>query len=421
MPTALRKKLSKNFVRICRASSIPNVTILLIIVISAKMNNQQIKIKINDGSTLTLEVPEINHRLQNGSLSWGKCGQGEGMVTFLPLRSKIFAYYGVLPPPREKDCPINVEPTRLPTTKGSAFTRINTKGNEVHDYGSLVDGLPQLPTLPHIVIKLAEQTGDPHQTNLNKVESYIREDQSITAHVLKMANKARFVAHGKAKTMTDAIQLLGLEKIKRMAIAAGFLGKFLEDSPETFEWSEFWKHAIGVGIVSSLVAKHLDRDDYEVLFTAGLLHDIGKVIAFSIDEQNMLKVVRYAQERKISMLQAEIEIGAPRHDTLGAVMCERWSLPKPILEVARYHHVDSRAQRSLDTDSPYHDYVDIVILANYIVQKLHFGFSGHRKVEAPSAELLANLSLEHSDVEKLTELGQREIDLSDGLLELLEK
>ena len=385
------------------------------------MNNQPIKIKGKDGSTLSLEVTEINQRLQNGSLSWGNCAQGERMLTFLPLRSKIFAYYGVLPPPREKKPSADVEHTRPPATKGSAFTRINKKGNEVHDYGSLVDGLPQLPTLPHIVVKLAEQTGDPHMIALNKVESYIREDQSITAHVLKMANKARFMAHGRAKTMKDAIQLLGFEKIKRVAIASGFLGKFLEDSPETFEWSEFWKHAIGVGIVSSLVAKHLGRDDYEVLFTAGLLHDIGKVIAFSIDEQNMLKVVGYAQERKISMLQAEIEIGAPRHDRLGATMCERWSLPKPILEVARYHHVDSRTQRSsLDTDSPYHDYVDIVILANYIVQKLHFGFSGHRKVESPSAELLANLSLDHSELEKLTELSQREIDLSDGLLELLE-
>jgi putative nucleotidyltransferase with HDIG domain len=385
------------------------------------MNNQLIKIKNKDGSTLTLDVPEINHRLQNGSLSWGKCGKGEDMVTFLPLRFKIFEDYGVLPPPRERNFSADTAHTHTHANKGSVFTRINKKGNEVHDYGSLVDGLPQLPTLPHIVVKLAEQAGDPHETNLNKVESYIREDQSITAHVLKMANKARFVANGKAKTMNDAIQLLGFEKIKRVAIASGFLGRFLKDSPETFEWSEFWKHAIGVGIVSSLVAKHLGRDDYEVLFTAGLLHDIGKVIAFSIDEQNMLKVVRYAQERKISMQQAEIEIGAPRHDTLGATMCERWSLPKPILEVARYHHVDSRAQRSsLDPDSPYHDYVDIVILANYIVQKLHFGFSGHRKFETPSAELLANLSLDHSEVEKLTELGQREIDLSDGLLELLE-
>lgn len=385
------------------------------------MNNQPIKIKNEDGSTLTLEVPEINHRLQNGSLSWGKCGKGEDMVTFLPLRFKIFEDYGVLAPPREKKSSTDIGYTRPPATKGSAFTRINKKGNEVHDYGSLVDGLPQLPTLPHIVVKLSEQTGDPHKVSLNKVESYIREDQSISAHVLKMANNARFVAHGKAKTMNDAIQLLGFEKIKRVAIASGFLGRFLEDSPETFEWSEFWKHAIGVGIVSSLVAKHLGRDDYEVLFTAGLLHDIGKVIAFSIDEQNMLKVVRYAQERKISMQQAEIEIGAPRHDTLGATMCERWSLPNPILEVARYHHVDSRTERSsLDPESPYHDYIDIVILANYIVQKLHFGFSGHRKVESPSAELLANLSLEDSDMEKLTELGQREIDLSDGLLELLE-
>ena len=179
------------------------------------MHNNLIKIKNKDGSTLTLEVPEINHRLQNGSLSWGKCGQGEGMVTFLPLRSRIFTYYGVLPPPGEKKLSADAEDAHTPATKGSAFTRINKKGNEVHDYGSLVDGLPQLPTLPHIVIKLAEQTGDPH-TTLKNVESYIREDQRITAHVLKMANKARFVAHGKAKTMTDAIQLLGLEKIKRM-------------------------------------------------------------------------------------------------------------------------------------------------------------------------------------------------------------
>ena len=97
------------------------------------MNNQQIKIKINDGSTLTLEVPEINHRLQNGSLSWGKCGQGEHMVTFLPIRSRIFAYYGVLPPLKEKNCPTDARHTHLPATKGSAFTRTNKK---VSNFGS---------------------------------------------------------------------------------------------------------------------------------------------------------------------------------------------------------------------------------------------------------------------------------------------
>ena len=97
---------------------------------------------------------------------------------------------------------------------------------------------------------------------------------------------------------------------------------------------------------------------------------MGKMGAFCLDEEKMLLVARAARKHKISFLEAELMTQAPRHDRLGEAICRNWDLPQYLRQVCRYHHTFSRARRHFSEDDPMNDYIDIVILANYLTKKL---------------------------------------------------
>jgi putative nucleotidyltransferase with HDIG domain len=234
-----------------------------------------------------------------------------------------------------------------------------------------------------------------------------------------VANASKYAKMVKSDTITDAIQLLGLEKVRDVALASSFMGNLLDPYSKGFDWQAFWEHSISVGIISSLIAKFLGREDFEKFYTAGLLHDMGKVGAFCLDEKNMLLVARKAREHKISMLQAELMTEAPRHDLLGHAICERWNLPEYIGQVCRNHHTVSRNQRNLSETDSQNEFIDVVILANHLVRKIGLGYSGHNSIENGIEEVLEYLGLDDQDLKEIEELAKNEIKQSGGMMELL--
>ena len=303
--------------------------------------------------------------------------------------------------------------------KNSTFTKFDRDGNIRHDYNSLADSITSLPVLSSSVIQLVSFTEKSNETDVDDVLSVINEDQSLTSHVLRVANASKYAKMVKSDTLTDAIQLLGLEKVRDVALASSFMGNLLDPYSKGFDWQAFWEHSISVGIVSSLIAKFLRKEDFEKFYTAGLLHDLGKVGAFCLDEKNMLLVAKKAREHKISMLQAELMTEAPRHDLLGHAICERWNLPEYIGQVCRNHHTVSRNQRNLSETDSQNEFIDVVILANQLVRKIGLGYSGHNSIENGLEEVLKYLELDDQDLKEIEELAKNEIKQSGGMMELL--
>lgn len=303
--------------------------------------------------------------------------------------------------------------------KNSTFTKFDMDGNIRHDYNSLADSITSLPVLSSSVIQLVSFTEKSNETDIDDVLSIINEDQSLTSHVLRVANASKYAKMVKSDTLTDAIQLLGLEKVRDVALASSFMGNLLDPYSKGFDWQAFWEHSISVGIVSSLIAKFLKKEDFEKFYTAGLLYDMGKVGAFCLDEKNMLLVAKKAREHKISMLQAELMTEAPRHDLLGHAICERWNLPEYIGQVCRNHHTVSRNQRNLSETDSQNEFIDVVILANHLVRKIGLGYSGHNSIENGIEEVLEYLGLDDQDLKEIEELAKNEIKQSGGMMELL--
>jgi putative nucleotidyltransferase with HDIG domain len=303
----------------------------------------------------------------------------------------------------------------------SFFTRFDQTGNVDHDYQSLSDSITTLPTLRSHIVELVQSVEETFRTNISFFAESIRKDQSLVAQVLKVARSSAFAQIVKVDTINDAIQLLGVNNVRDIALASSFLSSFLDRDPykNGFDWKSFWKHSNTVGVIASSLSRHLGKSDHERYYTAGLLHDMGKMGAFCLDEERMLLVARVARKHRLSFLEAELITQAPRHDRLGEAICRNWNLPEYLKAVCRHHHTYSRELRPFPLNDPLNDYIDIVILSNHLANKLKIGYSGHSSVEEPIERILASLSLSQERVEEMTPLILAEIEPSSVFDELL--
>ena len=303
----------------------------------------------------------------------------------------------------------------------SSFIRFDQTGNIDHDYQSLSDSITTLPTLRSNIVELVQSVEETFRTNIPVFVESIRKDQSLVANVLKVARSSSFARMVKVDTIHDAIQLLGLEKVRDIALTSSFLSNFLDRDPykNGFDWKAFWRHSNTVGVIASSLSKHLGKLDHERYYTAGLLHDMGKMGAFCLDEEKMLLVARVARKHRLSFLEAELMTQAPRHDRLGEAICRNWNLPEFLRAVCRYHHTYSRKLRPFPPNDPLNDYIDIVILSNHLANKLKIGYSGHSAVDEPIERILASLSLSQERIEEMTPQILAEIEPSSVLDDLL--
>ena len=289
-----------------------------------------------------------------------------------------------------------------------SFVKFDENGQQTHDYKSLADSITTLPTLRSNIVDLVQSVEDSCETNIPDFVDKVRKDQSLVAQILKVARASKYARMIQVDTISDAIQVLGVQKLRDIAITQSFLGNFLKPNPYAngFDWKAFWKHAHTVGVISSIIAKKLGKSDHERFYTAGLLHDLGKMGAFAVDEKSMLGVAEFARKQGISMIEAENNLLTPKHDLLGEAISEIWDLPKYITKVCRYHHTYHREQRAPKEraflDDEQNEHIDIVILANYLAKKLKQGYSGHSVIEEPVSLILNNLILPEIFLEEIT-------------------
>ena len=105
----------------------------------------------------------------------------------------------------------------------SSFIRFDQNGNVDHDYQSLSDSITTLPALRSNIVELVQSVEETFQTNIPVFVENIRKDQSLVANVLKVARSSSFARMVKVDTIHDAIQLLGLEKVRDIALTSSFL------------------------------------------------------------------------------------------------------------------------------------------------------------------------------------------------------
>ncbi len=294
------------------------------------------------------------------------------------------------------------------------------------DYGFLIGQIHRnLPTLPTIVHELTNVLQNPDESTFT-VEDVLIRDQCMTTKILRIANTTYYRGNReRVGDASEAIGTLGFEKIRNVILTTSVFKMFAQQSAEQkFSLENLWKHSLGVATASRTLAKFLGRSWHENAYTCGLLHDIGKVARYKLDENDGTEIfindIQIAMDNKVSLLRTEVMNGSPRHDLLGYYICKNWGLSTDVENVVRWHHESNRSERNLTISEEGHDVIDLVILANWMVNRQEFGFSGNQHAERPSDAFLARLNLAPDHLEQLNASVESDLKLTKDFCDMLD-
>ncbi|HVP58678.1 MAG TPA: HDOD domain-containing protein, partial [bacterium] len=139
-------------------------------------------------------------------------------------------------------------------------------------------------------------------------------------------------------SVTEALVLLGFVNVRNVLISAS-VGHILFDGAKSYglEPGVLWEHSVGVAHTAQILTKKFDVRKYDVAFSAGLLHDIAKIVidrSLKVDAKaDFLNAVTTTGE-----IEAETELLGANHAEIGSRICERWNLPIEIVEAVGFHH-----------------------------------------------------------------------------------
>ncbi len=198
--------------------------------------------------------------------------------------------------------------------------------------------LKDLPPMPQVAQKARKVLSDPNSsfTDLAKI---IETDQGIVTRVLKMANSPYYGMSGNVSSVQHASVVLGtktLMELLNLACSSEILDRNLEGYD--LDAGDLWTHSLAVAHASQIIAKkvqpHLEQD----AFSAGLIHDVGKIILDPYILERKEEFKSFVQDGKETFLLAEKEILGFDHAGLASEVCERWQIPEHIALSIRYHH-----------------------------------------------------------------------------------
>lgn len=201
---------------------------------------------------------------------------------------------------------------------------------------SEMDTLPSLPTL-YLDMLNELHSEDP---SLRKVGQIVSKDPGMTAKILQLANSAYFSLRRHLSNPVEAVAYLGVDHIQTMALAYHAFSQFKPHPKIRFSMDRFWEHSYSTAMQAKIIAsdEEAQSDIVNDSFTAGLLHDIGKLMfACRLPDQYAL-AVKEAVATRIPLWEAEYKCFSVTHAEVGAYLLGLWGLPESIVESVAYHH-----------------------------------------------------------------------------------
>lgn len=258
----------------------------------------------------------------------------------------------------------------------------------------IVGDIQALPRLPNTVVHLVSVVGDPAST-LPQVVEAIRYDPTLTAELLRLCNSAYYGLTRRVESLDDAVRLLGTAKVFQLIMAA-HTRTMLSAPQEGYGLlaGVLWSHAVAVAVAGQLLARRLGLPQAGLLFTAGLLHDTGKIVLNEFVRREYAEIVRRVTEQRLSFCEVEQEVLGCTHAEVGARVAEAWNLPEVLVDCIRYHH-EPDARPVPDAR------VDVVHLADAVCLLFGLGTGDDGLCYRPSAAVLGRQALTETELESL--------------------
>jgi putative nucleotidyltransferase with HDIG domain len=266
----------------------------------------------------------------------------------------------------------------------------------------VVRNLHDLPSLPAVVMELLSSI-DAQDVDISVLAKKVSHDQALMAKTLRLANSPVYGLQVKVTTLSQAITFLGFQATRNLIIAAAVTGCFAEGQCAGFDYKGFWRHSIATATCARVLARRM-KFNQDYAFTAGLLHDIGRLVLVTSFPERYAQALAMRKQTDCELLEAERQVLGVDHVAAGIALAGHWNFSDTMrLAIAHHHDPEAPGAGFLAT---------IVHVANAIVHALDIARDADELVPAVSSVAWTALGLNEESylhVFRETELQFEEI------------
>ena len=195
----------------------------------------------------------------------------------------------------------------------------------------------QLPPAPQVLSELLTVLSD-LEADSSRAVDLITFDPGLTAKVLQTSNSAMLGRGKPIDDVAEAVNRLGFQTVYRI-VASASAGQILRPTKGNHgvDPDAFWKHSVMTAFAAQIIARD-STEDANLLFTAGLLHDLGKVILANAYKDGYAAVIAQAGANSPAAIESEKATYGLNHAEVGGRLMARWKFSAPIISSVWFHH-----------------------------------------------------------------------------------
>jgi putative nucleotidyltransferase with HDIG domain len=272
-----------------------------------------------------------------------------------------------------------------------------------------IAGIKKIPTLPEVMQEVLSTVAS-RDSSASDLATILARDQAMCARVLKMSNSAFYAQNRKISSIDDAVVVLGFDAIVQLMLATTVFTTLSSIKlGSNLSMHGLWKHSMATAVTSKMIAKKTGRHgEGNLAYTAGLLHDIGKLVLANYFTDEYAPVFEKLESEDLFLYEAEEMILGFTHCEIAGWLLGQWNFPEGLINVIISHH-----KNVLDNDDMNAEILG-VRLANILCNQWKIGEGGNTKAYSVQNEDYSLLDLNESGIEEMEQQlreSEQEIDL----------
>lgn len=217
----------------------------------------------------------------------------------------------------------------------------------------------RLSTLPQVATNIARASADPN-LGARDLARIVESDPALSAKVLQTVNSSAYGLRMRIASIDRAVAYMGFRAVRSLAMTASVSAIFKQDrAVGPYRRHGLWTHMVTVGIAARMIAARWGKHQFEEVYLAGLLHDVGIIL----EDQYIhpwFERAMVALRPGVNLVDIERSVFGLDHTELGARVGEEWRLPPEILAAVRHHHAPEQYS------GPHAEILACVVLGNLL-------------------------------------------------------
>lgn len=190
-----------------------------------------------------------------------------------------------------------------------------------------------LPVVPAVAARLIATFGQ-DEVDLLAVVQEVERDPGLAARLLRQANSSFFRLVRPVHSVREAVQVLGLNRLRALVIAAAVQSRFA--AVPGIDLERFWAYSFAAASLARLLCAPRRLDD-SVAFTAALLHGVGHLVLHQALPDAMRRLAAASPWYALERPAVEQEHLGYCHADVGAALAQHWRLPAALVQAIGQH------------------------------------------------------------------------------------